>query len=71
MSTLLGQDRVPLSYVIRDSDSLDYTIESQPDYNFEQLLINCVPLYSLDYNTDANKLHQIIHGFAQGDTTDT
>ena len=69
--TILGQDGVPLRYVIRESAALEYTIESQPDYDFEQLFINCVPLTFLNYKTDARKVYQLIHGFVQGETADT
>ena len=49
----------------------DYAIESQPDYDFEQLSINCVPFSGLNYKIDARKVHQIIHGFIQGETSET
>ena len=71
LSAIIGQYGVPLRYVIRDSASPDYTIELQPDYDFEQLSINCTPLTGLTYNTDASKLHQLINGFVQGETSDT
>ena len=35
LSKILGQDRVPLIYVIRESEAPDYTIDLQPDYDFE------------------------------------
>ena len=69
--TFLGQYRVPLRYVIRDSKAQDYTLESQPDYDFEQLSINCAPLTVLTYKTDARKFNQLIHEFVQGDTSKT
>ena len=47
LSTIIGQDGVPLIYVIREFAAPDYTIESQPDYDFEQFSINCVPLAGL------------------------
>ena len=63
LSKIISQDRVPLSYVIRESKAPEYTIELQPDYNFEQLSINCVSLNGLTYKTDARKLNQLIRGF--------
>ena len=51
--------------------SLDYAIELQPDYNFEQLSINCVTLDGLTYKTYARKFYQLIHGFVQGETSET
>ena len=57
--------------MIRDSEAPDYTIELQPSYNFKQLSINCVLLTGLTEKTDARKVHQLIHGFAQGETSDT
>ena len=69
--TIIGQDGVPLSYVIRDSAAPDYAIESQPGYNFGQLSINCVPLIGLTYKKYAKKSHQPIHGFVQDETAET
>ena len=48
----------------------DYAIELQPVYDIEQLSINCVPLTGLTYKTDAKKVHQLIHGFVQGETAE-
>ena len=70
LSTVLCQDGVPHSYVVRDSEEPDYTIKSQPDYEFELLLINCVPLTGLTYKTYSRRVHQIIHGFVQGKTSE-
>ena len=67
LSTIIGQDGVPFSYVIRESAAPYYTIELQPDYNFERLLINCVPLTGITYKIDVSKMHQLIHGFVQGE----
>ena len=66
MLTIIGQDGGPLRYVIRDYVAPDYTIESQSNYNFKQLSINCVTLTSLTYKTDSRKLHKIIHGLRAG-----
>ena len=71
LSNILGQARVPLSYVVRESEAPDYTIESQPHYDFYQFSINFVPLTGLTYKTDASKLHQLIHGFVKGETPKT
>ena len=49
----------------------DYAILLQPDYDFNQLSINCVPLTGLNYKTDAWKVHKLIHGFVEGETADT
>ena len=68
---MIGQDGVPLSYVIRECAAPDYNVESQPNYNFEQLSINCVLLTGLTYKTDAREVHQLIHRFVQGETSDT
>ena len=69
LPTIIGQDIVPLVYVISECAVPDYAIESQPDYGFGQFSINCVPLAGLTYKTDARKVHQLIHGFLQGETT--
>ena len=49
----------------------DYTIESQPDYNFDQFSINSVPLTGLTYKIDAGKVRQLIQGYVQGETKET
>ena len=71
LSTILGQDGVPLSYVIRENEQPDYDLESQADYDFESLAIDCAPLTGLVFKTDARKVHQLIHGFVQGETSET
>jgi hypothetical protein len=71
LSTILGQDGVPLSYIIRENDEPDYDNEDKADYDFEQLSIKCAPLVGVFYKTDAGKVHQLIHGFMQGETTKT
>ena len=52
LSTILGQDGITLSYVTRECAAPDYAIEPQPDYNFKQFSISCVPLTRLTYNKD-------------------
>jgi len=71
LSTILGQDGVPLSYVIREESEPDYTIEEEPGFDFEQLCINCAPLTGLVFQTDARKVHQLIHGFVQAEIAET
>ena len=71
MLTILGQDGVPLSYMIRESGVLEYTIELQNDYYFKQLYINCVPLTGLTYEIDSRKSHQTIHSFIHGEIAET
>jgi hypothetical protein len=71
LSTILGQDGVPLNYVIRDNEAPDYTLEAEVDYDFEQLSVDSAPLNGLVFKTDARKVHQLIHGFVQGETAET
>jgi hypothetical protein len=71
LSTILGHDGVPLSYVIRENDEPDYEEEEEDDFDFEQLSIKCAPLVGVVYKTDARKVHQLIHGFVQGETAET
>jgi hypothetical protein len=71
LSTILGQDGVPLSYIIRENDEPDYDEEDEEDFNFEQLSIKCALLVGVFYKTDARKVHQLIHGFVQGETAET
>ena len=37
--TIIGHYRVPLRYEVREFESTDYTIKSQPDYDFKQFPI--------------------------------
>jgi hypothetical protein len=71
MLTILGQDGVPLSYIIRENDEPDYDKEDEGDFDFEQLSIKCAPLAGVFYKTDARKEHQLIHEFVQGETAET
>jgi hypothetical protein len=71
LSTILGQDGLPLSYIIRENDEPDYDEEDKEDFDFEQLSIKCAPLVGVFYKTDARKVHQLIHGFMQGETAET
>jgi hypothetical protein len=71
LSTIQGQDGVPLAYIIRDNADPDCELENEDDFDFEQLSINCAPLDGLVFQTDAGKVHQLIHGFVQGETAET
>jgi hypothetical protein len=71
LSTILGQNGVPLSYVIREEEAPNYELEDEPDYDFEQLSIDCAPMDGLIYKTDSRKVHQLIHGFVQGEVAET
>jgi hypothetical protein len=72
LSTILGQDGVPLSYFIRENNDPDYEDEDEEDFGFEQLLIKCAPLVGVLYKTDSScKVHQLIHEFTQGETAKT
>jgi hypothetical protein len=59
-----------LSYVIRKNQLPDYSLEQEPNYNFEQLTIQCAPLSGPIFESDARKVHQIILGFLQGETAE-
>jgi hypothetical protein len=73
LSTILGQEGVPLSCVIRENNDPDYEDEDEDkeDFDFEQLSIKCTPLVGVFYKADARKVHQLIHGFVQGETAET
>ena len=60
-----------MSYVIRDDDGPDYSLEEEEDFDFEQLAISCAPLTGLIFKSDARKVHQLINGFMQGETSET
>ena len=44
LSTILGQDGVPLSYIIRDQEAPDYELEDEVGCDYEQLTVDCAPL---------------------------
>ena len=71
LSTVLGQDIVPLRYVGKEFKAPDYMLDSQPNYNYDQFLINCMPLKGLTYKIDEMKMHQLIHIFVQAEITKT
>ena len=71
LSTIPGQDGVPLSYIIRENEEPVYDLEEEIDYDFEQLTIDCAPLTGLVFKTDARRVHQLIHGFVQGEVAET
>ena len=71
LSTILGQDGVPLSYVIREDKEPNYEGEDAEDVDHEQLSVMCAPLKGIVFKTDARKVHQLIHGFVQGETAET
>jgi hypothetical protein len=70
LSTLLGQNGVPLSYVCRENDEPDYA-EDHEDGDFEMLCIACAPLNGIGFKTDAKKVHQLMTGFVQGEIAAT
>jgi hypothetical protein len=71
LSTMQGQDGVPLSYVVRENELPDYDEELEIDYDFEQVSVNCAPLTGPVFKTDARKVHQLIQGFLQGEVAET
>jgi hypothetical protein len=71
LSTQLGHDGVPLSYVARDNVEPDYEEEDEEDSDFEKLCIATAPLTGLVFKTDARKVHQLIHSFVQGEAAET
>ncbi len=71
LSTIQGQDGVPLSYIIRDNNEPDYEEEEEEDVNFEKLCVAAAPLEGAIFKNDACKVHQMIHEFVQGDTAET
>jgi hypothetical protein len=70
LSTILGQDGVPLSCVIRDTEAPDHELEDEVDCDFEQLTVDCAPLTGAIFSADAKTAHQLIHGFVQGETAE-
>jgi hypothetical protein len=67
LATIHGHDGVPLSYVIRENEAPDYSLEQEPGFDFEQLAIASAPLTGLIFTNDARKVHQILRGLVQGE----
>ena len=59
LSTIPGQNGVPLLYVIRMDDAPDYNPD--PAYsNFVDRSIGCAPLTGAAYTNDRRKVHQLL-----------
>ena len=71
LSTILGNNGVLLSYVIRENPYPANNGEDDKDYGSENLSINCAPFSGILLKTDVHKVNQLIHVFAQGGTFET
>jgi hypothetical protein len=67
LSTILGVSGVPLSYVVRDKEIPDGTVEYS---SFNEQAIACAPLTGPTYQADARKVHQLIKSFLQTETAE-
>ena len=63
LSTILGVNGVPLSYVVRENT--EPTPEGQD--TFVQKRIACAPLYGTHVEDDARRVHQLATSFTQGE----
>jgi hypothetical protein len=54
-----------------DHSRSNYEEEDEEDFDFEQLSIKFAPLVGVFYKSDARKVHQLIHGFVEGETAKT
>jgi len=63
LSTIIGMDGFPLSYVIRDNDAPDRT---GPYANFTEECIACAPLAGVGYEADRSTVHQSLVSFTTG-----
>ena len=67
LSTIQGVNGIPLSYVIRETEVPDRTIEYT---NFNEKAIACVPLSGSNFQADARKVHQLLKSFLQTETAE-
>ena len=67
LSTMIGMNGIPLSYVIRDNDSPDRT-STFPDFSEE--CIACAPLTGVGFQADDKTVHQSIVAFTTGQTSE-
>ena len=63
MSTMLGIDGIPLSYVIREDDAPDQT---GPHPDFVDQCVACAPLTGVAYEADRSTVHQALVSFTTG-----
>lgn len=66
LSTLLGVNGVPLSYVVRELE------EPAPEGHdtFVQKCIACAPLQGPHFEADARRVHQLVTSFTQGENSE-
>jgi hypothetical protein len=67
LSTIPGVSGVPLSYVVREKEAPDGTVECS---SFNEKAIACAPLTGPTYQADACKVHQLIKRFLQTETAE-
>ena len=67
LSTMIGMNGVPLSYVIRENDAPDRT-STFPDFSEE--CIACAPLTGVGFQADNKTVHQSIVAFTTGQTSE-
>jgi len=63
LSTIVGMNRIPLSYVIRENDAPNRT---GPYANFTEEYIECAPLSGVGYEADRSAVHQSLISFTSG-----
>ena len=63
LSSLLGMNGIPLSYVIRENDQPD---RIGPHANFTEECIACAPLTGVAYDSDRSAVHQALVSFTTG-----
>ena len=67
LSTIPGVNGIPLSYVIREAEEPDRTL----DYpSFNEKAIACAPLTGPNFQADARKVHQLLKSFLQTETAE-
>jgi hypothetical protein len=65
--TIPGVSGVPLSYVVRELEAPDGTVEYS---SFNEKAIACATISGPTYQTDACKVHQLIKSFVQTETAE-
>ena len=63
LSTIIGMDGFPLSYVIRDDEAPNPV---GPHANFTEKCIACAPLTGVSYEADRSTVHQSLVSFTTG-----
>ena len=68
LSVIPGVNGVPLSYIVRQNE---FPAEDEMYSSFNERMIHRAPLDGQYYLADSRRVHQLLHGFLQGENTES